>query len=104
MSPGSGGSVSSGDYLGDQCSAGGTWNRGSEYDWLRFLWDLDTDTDTGTTIHTTQIADLWDDANPHTWRSGDSGTADRPWTRMAAPCASMQTKCLAKGISNGVTR
>jgi hypothetical protein len=40
-------------------------NKGNEFDWLRFWWDLHTDLDAS-------VADIfliWADANPHNWDS-----------------------------------
>lgn len=59
-----------GDWMGATCSTP-YGNRGSEYDWLRFFWDLDTDPATASTIHTTQIGHIWDHANPYSWRRKD---------------------------------
>lgn len=51
-----------GDYLGTHCDAPLT-NRSTEYDWLRFLWDLHTNE--GETF--TNITDILDRANPRNW-------------------------------------
>ncbi|MCB9670167.1 MAG: hypothetical protein H6736_17480 [Alphaproteobacteria bacterium] len=65
--------VAAGDYLADQCATP-YGNRGTEYDWLRFWWDIDTDGG----LSTTDIADIWDLADPYAWRPTDSGTAPLP--------------------------
>lgn len=56
------------DYLGVKCN-GILENRGTEYDWLRFFWDLDTDQG----VSTTSIYEIWNAANPHTWNSTGNG-------------------------------
>ena len=48
-------------------------NRGSEYDWMRYFWDMHTDQDVD--IHT--LIKLDDNANPHDWDpDGSTSTAN----------------------------
>lgn len=65
------------DYLGNQCS-GTLTNRATEYDWLRFFWDLDYDQG----VTTTSIYRIWDDADSDDWNATGNG-AD---TDDATPC------------------
>ena len=60
----------SGDYLGDWCATGTTNNRGTEWDWLRFLWDLDT----GGGVSTTTIFQIYNVSNPGSWNATGDGT------------------------------
>lgn len=72
--------VDGGDYLGDWCT-GTLTNRGTEWDWLRFLWDLDTDAGASTTT----IFDIYNTANPNSWNAtGDSTGSAYPATRLRA--------------------
>ncbi len=62
------------DDVGTDCDAGANGNcdnRSTEYDWLRFFWDLDTDT----SLDTTTIFELFDQSDPDTWNADDSGAA-----------------------------
>jgi hypothetical protein len=59
------------DFYTDYCMAGGSNNnRGTEYDWLRFFWDLDTDE----SMSFTDILTVWDDSNPRLWTASGGGT------------------------------
>jgi len=60
------------NYLEDLCDK--PWlDLGTEWDWLRFFWDLTTDEG----VSTEHIFDLWDESNPDTWTStANSDTAD----------------------------
>lgn len=72
------------DYLGDYCLGSGViWNRGTQYDWIRFFWDLDTEHSLGAS----DIFNLWDDANPHNWSTSSDLvwvpiTNETPWFRL----------------------
>lgn len=108
------------DYLGHQCS-GTLTNRATEYDWLRFFWDLDYDQG----LSTTTIYTIWDWANSDNWHaSGDgwdtyststpcsiwTGSAYMPpsWPsgrlRCAADTAGYLTEWDAEDAANGVHR
>lgn len=70
--------VDGGDYVGDWCT-GTLTNRGTEWDWLRFLWDLDTDEG----VSTTTIFDIYNTANPNSWNATGDGTGSAyPATRL----------------------
>lgn len=59
------------DYHADQCSGGA--DRGVEYDWLRFWWNVGTDYDVGPS----DIFPIWDEANPQNWENSiDTATED----------------------------
>ena len=91
-----------GDYLGDWCT-GTLTNRGTEWDWLRFLWDLDTDAG----VSTTTIFDIYDSANPNSWNATGDGTGSAyPATRLrdAANTAGVLTEWDAWDSYNGVER
>ena len=75
------------DYWEDQCEQAGVYSVASEYDWMRGLWDLDTDE--GLTF--TDLVDVFAGANPDTWIEdavvspipwGGLGLGDYPWFRM----------------------
>ena len=65
-------------YLEDYCHH--PWgNRAVEWDWLRFLWRLDTEEG----LSTADIFDIYDLAGPDTWNATDGGDpADMPTQRM----------------------
>jgi hypothetical protein len=69
------------DYTGDFCiAAGATDNRSTEYDVLRFLWDL---TKQGVSLAT--IFAVWDEADPDDWYVNGTGTGgDFPAARLDA--------------------
>ncbi len=74
-------SVGAKDYLDEFCD-GPLEDRGTELDWLRFFWDLDTE-------HLThvELMDFVDGLNAHSWNAvGVSGTADPDdvWERVKA--------------------
>jgi hypothetical protein len=59
---------SSADYIDNHC--GGTVeDRGVYIDWMRAFWDLDA----VHSVSTTEIFDLWVEADPSTW-DGDGGS------------------------------
>jgi len=61
------------DFMGTYClDSGPTTNRGTQYDWIRFLWDLDTDQG----LSTATIFAIWDAADPQRWEP--SGTGNGP--------------------------
>ena len=66
---GGNGSLSSGDYLDEICPTPHSYT-GVEYDWLRFFWDLHTDSDSE--IAFTSLAVIFDMAQLDTWN--DEGT------------------------------
>jgi hypothetical protein len=71
------------DYLGDECD-GTLTNRGSEYDWLRFFWEMDTQRG----LTPADILDVWVTANPDTWNAtGDNTDSDNPASRLSAAAA-----------------
>ncbi len=89
------------DLLGDVCRPTFS-NRGTEYDWLRFWWDMDTDQG----LSTTDIFDIWDAADPYNWRATDSGSSDYPSDRIYDACDTLGflSDWNAQGPSNGVHR
>jgi hypothetical protein len=75
------------DYWEDQCEQADVYSVASEYDWMRGLWDLDTDE--GLTF--TDLVDVFAFANPDTWIEdavvspipwGGLSLGDYPWFRM----------------------
>lgn len=79
----------SADYLGDWCDDGTTPcgpapngncdNRGTEFDWLRFFWDMDENGG----VLTTDLFRIVDEADPDTWNDNDAGPlADDPAQRL----------------------
>jgi hypothetical protein len=74
-------SVDNNDYLGDYCiSSGASQNRGTEYDWLRHLWDLHTSYD----VSPEDVYEIWDRANPNSWTiNGVGAGSGYPATRMS---------------------
>lgn len=60
------------NYLEDQCYISATFpsyeNRGTEYDWLRFFWDLSADE----YVTYEQILDIWYEADPDAWNRDDA--------------------------------
>ncbi len=99
------------DYLGSYCD-GTLDNRGTEYDWLRFWWDLETKEG----ISTTEIYSIWDGAEPDDWNAnGDlhchgasllPGCADEPATRLFDSAASLgfESAWVSWDVYNGVHR
>lgn len=90
------------DYLGDWCT-GTLTNRATEWDWLRFLWDLDTDEG----VTTEQIFEIWAGAYPHTWVAyGDATGSGYPASRLrdAADARGLLTAWDAWDNENGVQR
>ena len=80
---------------GLQCA--GTWtNRGTEYDWMRFFWDLHTDQ----ALNGTEIASLYDEMNPKNWDSngGTVTTTDDPVARLNSSAATLDA-ALGLGIT-----
>lgn len=94
------------DYLGDFCIAtGASSNRGTQYDWLRMGWDFVTDK--GQTVDT--FFQIWDHANPHTWRATDVGINPTPAVRMSDAAyevggTSLRTIWDTNASSNGTDR
>lgn len=66
--------VPGGNYLGLYCSAGGTWNRATELDWMRFLWDATSKT----TMTFVDVVDTLVYAEPHTWNPTDNDILGMP--------------------------
>lgn len=63
--------VDSYDYMGDYCLAvGAVTNRGTQYDWMRFFWDLETDQG----LSVTDIFAIWDEADPDAWTASGAGS------------------------------
>ena len=90
------------DYLGDICS-GTLANRGTEYDWLRFFWDMKTDQ----ALSVSEIFGIWDEAHPWTWNQDDSGSSsDDPAVRLrdAANTLGFLTEWDNEDNLNGVHR
>ena len=78
-------------------------NRGTEWDWLRFWWDLTTDQD----VYCTDCMDIWNTANPDTWNaSGDGSGSNYPATRLrnAANTEGFLTEWDNEDYLNGVYR
>lgn len=75
--------IGAGDYVYQMCSPFLS-NRGTEYDWLRFFWDLRTDG----AVSTGDIFDIWAAAGPDAWKESGAGsdstcaTSDYPATRL----------------------
>ncbi|MEQ1504472.1 MAG: hypothetical protein ABMB14_19695 [Myxococcota bacterium] len=94
-------SVSDDNYYADVCVSPPVDDRGTEYDWLRFFWDLSTDE--GLTFG--DVASVWDAANPKNWDKNGGGlfASDDPWDRVStnAPAA-LAASVIAQGSMNGV--
>src|SRR5262245_50085896 len=71
------------DFLGDFClGVGATANRGTEIDWTRFFWDLDTKGDLTTEVPFEPIIDNYAE-DPISWNDDDGGLiANRPKRRL----------------------
>jgi hypothetical protein len=71
-------------YFVEKCIATGwTYNRGTQYDWLRFLWDCNTDALHGG--HSVpSIFQILDDADPDSWNANGNLNADsdNPYERL----------------------
>ena len=90
------------DYLGNWCD-GTLGNRGTEWDWLRFLWDLDTDEG----VTTTTIFDIYDSSNPGSWTvrgTGSGGSYPSARLRAAADTEGVLAEWDAWDNTNGVHR
>ncbi len=99
------------DYLGSYCT-GILDNRGTEYDWLRFWWDLTSKEN----VSVATIYDIWDGAESDDWnatgemscqaRSPDAACADDPATRLFNSAASLgyESEWVSWDVYNGVHR
>lgn len=95
-------SIDAKDYLGDMCS-GTLTNRGTEYDWLRFFWDMETDEG----LDYDDLLSMWNGANPDTWNATGDGTgANYPATRTrnSADALGFLTEWDNQDNDNGVHR
>ena len=94
--------VSSHDWLEDAIvqgagSCSGTLsNRGTQYDWLRFFWDMLTDE----SVPPADIAGLYDEMDPKTFDATGSTPlgSDDPVQRLTTACAAMSlsSECAAQ--------
>jgi len=71
------------DYLGDYClTSGVSNNRATQYDYMRFLWDLHVKSGGGVVPLTlSEIGDVWDASDPEGWDktgSASNTTAGNP--------------------------
>lgn len=92
--------VDGADYMGDTCT-GTSANRGTQYDWLRFFWDLVDDS----TISFADTLDLLVEADHDSWNSTDVGAAaDDPWARLedGALVLGIDAELATWGSYNGV--
>jgi len=89
------------DRLGDFCATDRE-NRGTEWAWMQFFWDLDTEQ----ALSFSQVAAVFDRADPRNWRKDDSGLNKRPWARVedAADDLGILAEVTSEGSSNGVDR
>jgi hypothetical protein len=98
--------IAAGDYLGEFCVAQGeSINRGTQYDWIRFFWDLDSKEG----LDAADIFTLWTAASPHTWNAtGDVWDVDNPAVRLEAAAAGLgqrfEDAWAHQVIANGVYR
>lgn len=94
------------DGVGDPCGSGANGNcdnRSTEYDWLRFFWDIDSDMG----VSTTNIYNIWDEGDSDTWNATDVGAAANdpaPRLRTAADTLGFLTEWDARDDVNGVHR
>ncbi|MBX2804195.1 MAG: hypothetical protein KTR31_41425 [Myxococcales bacterium] len=92
------------DFMGDYC--GTTPNRATEFDWMKFFWDADTDG--GLTM--AKLFTLWDEADPHDWEAGPNlnlSDDDYPMKRLEAAFQAHAATAPAwddHAERNGVTR
>jgi hypothetical protein len=93
------------DYFADYCDAkGAVVNRGIEYDWVRHFWSLLVDYD----FSLLDVADIWDEADPHDWNFDDGGNYDDDPARRLHDAAftvggqSMQDDYALSAADNGV--
>jgi hypothetical protein len=75
----------------DSAGCAGTLdNRGTQFDWLRYFWDMLTDEG----LEPEEILDIWDAADPHTWNSTDLGSAGNdPIARIEAAADVVPAAC-----------
>jgi len=87
------------DYLGDMCDPP-LDNRATEYDWLRFFWDLTYDQE----VSPSTIYDIWDDADPNDWCRNDTvddmdtGTTDPPCSSGDFPADRLRDAAHSNGV------
>ncbi len=102
--PGSSSPIDYAKYLGDYCLATGqSNNRATQYDWMRFLWDLSTDQG----LSSIEILNIWDGANAQSWTTSGNGTgAGYPATelRNSANALGLLTEWDNEDNLNGVHR
>lgn len=93
--------LSNSKYMENMCDLPHT-NFGTEFDWLRFFWDLRTDRQQPFNT----IAAILDGSNPEGWRAGATGTAPKPYDALLASAASISSDVgadfLAMAQWNGV--
>ncbi len=75
---------------GNGC-VGSLTNKGSEYDWMRFFWDMMTDEDLGPA----GVVDLYGAMGPSTFDADNS----TPWTTTDDPTTRLQLACASMGIT-----
>jgi hypothetical protein len=68
------------DVVNAGMCAGPTTNRGTQYDWLRYFWDMVTDEN----VALDSLADVYDSMDPRSWdTNGSTATAtDDPVSRL----------------------
>ncbi|MEZ4240399.1 MAG: hypothetical protein R3F59_30445, partial [Myxococcota bacterium] len=95
------------DYLGDYCLAtGASDNRATQYDYMRFFWDLHTKSPS---LTFDQIAEVWDGSDPQSWAKNgtpDNTTAGNPAYELvqAATALGYDTTWTTYDSLNGVQR
>lgn len=67
--------ISAGDLFGDECAAtGATENKATAHDWLRFWWDMHTDSNVANRLGVEQIFGVYAHADPSTWTANTNQT------------------------------
>ncbi len=85
------------NYLEDECPT--TWsNRATEYDWLRFWWDMVTEHD----LSTSTIGDIWAGADPDTWDADGDVYGDIEDSANTELNSTMEAHWADEAGSNGV--
>ena len=83
------------DYLGDYCLfSGASNNRGTQYDWMRFLWDLHTDGGWGSPPPLATSLAVIDASTPQTWHQ--TGVADN--LTAGSPAYELRQAAISQGI------
>ena len=94
------------NYMEEECDSTPDSDIHTEYDWMKFLWDINTDG--ADRLSFTEVLELWDRMDPHDWAKKTAGSSDsdkvanRLEDAAAAFSAGAETLILNEASANGV--